>query len=53
MTHASVPHEQRVKLGIDDSLIRLSVGVESCTDLIQDLKAALDAVVETSTHKTE
>jgi hypothetical protein len=44
MTHASVPAEQRALLGIDDSLIRLSVGVESCTDLIEDLKAALSAV---------
>jgi cystathionine gamma-lyase len=50
MTHASVPHEQRVKLGIDDSLVRLSVGVESCTDLIQDLKAALAAAIGTNTH---
>jgi cystathionine gamma-lyase len=48
MTHASVPAEQRALLGIDDSLIRLSVGVESCTDLIEDLKAALAAV--TGTH---
>jgi cystathionine gamma-lyase len=44
MTHASVPAEQRALLGIDDSLIQLSVGVESCTDLIEDLKAALAAV---------
>ena len=44
MTHASVPDAERAKLGIDDSLIRLSVGVESCTDLIEDLRSALDAV---------
>jgi cystathionine beta-lyase/cystathionine gamma-synthase len=43
MTHASVPDDQRAKLGIDDSLIRLSVGVESCADLIKDLDAALAA----------
>ncbi len=44
MTHASVPPEQRKKLGIDDSLIRLSVGVEDCDDLIADLKQAFDQV---------
>lgn len=44
MTHASVPDEERAKLGIDDSLIRLSVGVESCKDLIEDLRAALDSI---------
>lgn len=44
MTHASVPDDQRAKLGIDDSMIRLSVGVESCNDLIHDLQQALDAV---------
>jgi hypothetical protein len=59
MTHASVPAEQRALLGIDDSLIRLSVGVESCTDLIEDLKAALAAVTTaieingTKTHWNE
>jgi cystathionine gamma-lyase len=45
MTHASVPDAERVKLGIDDSLIRLSVGIESCADLIEDLRCALQAVV--------
>ncbi len=44
MTHASVPIEQRKKLGIDDSLIRLSVGVEDCDDLIADLKQAFEQV---------
>jgi len=43
MTHASVPDGQRALLGIDDTLIRLSVGVESCSDLIADLENALDA----------
>lgn len=42
MTHASVPPENRKALGIDDSLIRLSVGVEDCEDLIEDLKNAFD-----------
>ncbi len=40
MTHASVPAEQRKALGIDDSLIRLSVGVEDVDDLLQDLEQA-------------
>ncbi len=44
MTHASVPAEQRKTLGIDDSLIRLSVGVEDCEDLLADLKQAFDKV---------
>lgn len=43
MTHASVPPEQRALLGIDDTLIRLSVGIESCGDLMQDLDQALNA----------
>ncbi len=40
MTHASVPAEQRKKIGIDDSLIRLSVGIEDFDDLLADLKHA-------------
>ena len=41
MTHASIPAEQRASLGISDGLVRLSVGVEDCEDLIEDLKQAL------------
>ena len=41
MTHASLPAELRAKLGIDDSLVRLSVGVEDVDDLIADLDQAL------------
>ncbi|MBA3564720.1 MAG: cystathionine gamma-synthase [Gammaproteobacteria bacterium] len=40
MTHASVPTEQRLALGLSDSLIRLSVGVEDVDDLIPDLRHA-------------
>jgi len=40
MTHASVPAEQRAKLGITDSLIRISTGLEDAEDLIDDLKNA-------------
>src|SRR5713101_2813962 len=42
MTHASVPKEQREKLGVTDSLVRLSVGVEDLRDLVDDLKTALE-----------
>ena len=41
MTHASVPADVRAHLGIDDALLRLSVGVEDCADLIADLERAL------------
>lgn len=41
MTHASVPAEERKKLGISDSLIRLSIGLEETEDLIGDLENAL------------
>ncbi len=41
MTHASVPPEARAKLGIDDSLVRLSIGIEDTDDLLGDLESAL------------
>jgi cystathionine gamma-lyase len=41
MTHASVPAERRAALGVDDSLVRFSVGVEDVADLRDDLEAAL------------
>jgi len=41
MTHASIPREERMKSGVVDSLIRLSVGIEDIEDLINDLKNAL------------
>lgn len=41
MTHASIPYEERQKIGLLDSLIRLSVGIEDAEDLIEDLKNAL------------
>jgi len=43
MTHASVPEEMRIKLGITDKLIRLSIGLETEQDLIADIKQALEA----------
>ncbi|HEY8404683.1 MAG TPA: cystathionine gamma-synthase [Flavobacteriales bacterium] len=44
MTHASIPREERIKTGLVDSLLRLSVGVEDQEDLIEDLKQALELV---------
>jgi len=44
MTHASVPKEQREALGVTDSLVRLSVGVEDVRDLIDDLQFAFVAI---------
>ncbi len=41
MTHASIPREERIKNGLADSLIRLSVGVEDAEDLIDDLTKAI------------
>jgi cystathionine beta-lyase/cystathionine gamma-synthase len=43
MTHSSLPEEKRLALGIDDGLIRLSVGIESEADLLRDLDQALSA----------
>ncbi|MFT7032631.1 MAG: cystathionine gamma-lyase [Cyclobacteriaceae bacterium] len=42
MTHASIPREERIKAGLKDSLIRLSVGIEDVEDLIEDLEKALE-----------
>ena len=42
MTHASLPAETRDKIGITDGLIRLSVGIESVEDLIDDIHQALN-----------
>jgi cystathionine gamma-lyase len=44
MTHGSMPAEQRVALGIDDTLVRLSVGVEDLDDLQEDLAVALEEI---------
>lgn len=42
MTHASIPREKRLNSGIQDSLVRLSCGIEDADDLIQDLENALE-----------
>ena len=44
MTHASVPKERRLKLGIHDNLIRISVGIEDVEDLVQDLERGFKAI---------
>ncbi len=41
MTHASIPREERIKNGLTDSLIRLSVGIEDADDLVEDLQTAI------------
>ncbi|HQU56538.1 MAG TPA: cystathionine gamma-synthase [Chitinophagaceae bacterium] len=43
MTHASIPREERIKNGLSDSLIRVSVGIEDADDLIDDLAQAIGA----------
>ena len=44
MSHASVPEERRLKLGISDNLIRVSVGIEDVEDLVQDLEKGFKAI---------
>jgi cystathionine beta-lyase/cystathionine gamma-synthase len=41
MTHASIPREERIRNGLSDSLIRLSVGIEDAEDLVADLRNAI------------
>lgn len=50
MTHASVPENERRVLGITDTLIRLSVGLEDEADIIEDLEQALAAAVSNIQH---
>jgi len=45
MTHATVPPEDRNRLGITDGLVRISVGIEDVEDLINDLDQALSRIV--------
>jgi cystathionine beta-lyase/cystathionine gamma-synthase len=42
MTHASVPPERRAAIGLTDSLVRISAGIEDPQDLIEDLQQALE-----------
>ncbi len=52
MTHATIPPEQRARIGIGDSLVRLSVGIEDVDDLRADLTEALAAMRATSASTT-
>lgn len=45
MTHSVIPKEERVKAGIKDSLVRLSVGIEAVEDIVDDLKQSLDKLI--------
>jgi len=49
MTHASLPPEERSRLGIGDGLVRLSVGLENPADIIADLEQAITHAVSTTT----
>jgi cystathionine beta-lyase/cystathionine gamma-synthase len=44
MTHGAIPEETRIALGITESLVRLSVGVEDVEDLREDLRSAFEAI---------
>lgn len=50
MTHAGVPKSEREKAGISDELVRCSIGIEACDDVIADLEQALAKVSETELH---
>ncbi len=44
MTHASIPKEDRKKIGLSDGLLRMSIGIENSEDLLEDIKQALDVL---------
>jgi len=46
MTHAMISREERLAGGLEDGLIRISVGIERCSDLVNDVKNSLDSVME-------
>lgn len=53
MTHGDVPREQRLRVGLTDGLIRLSVGLEDPADIIADLSQAIDAASKLTETNTE
>ncbi|KAL7542443.1 hypothetical protein ACHAXR_011788 [Thalassiosira sp. AJA248-18] len=53
MTHAMIPREDRIAGGLDDGLIRISVGIERASDLVEDLKSSLDTVMEEEREREE
>jgi len=52
MTHAMIPREDRLAGGLDDGLIRISVGIERASDLVEDLKLSLDRVMENEAEQS-
>jgi cystathionine gamma-lyase/homocysteine desulfhydrase len=44
MTHASIPEQERNRLGVTPGLVRISVGIEDVEDLVDDLERALEAI---------
>lgn len=50
MTHASIPRDKRLSSGVQDSLIRLSCGIEDADDLIKDIETALESLKIKTTH---
>jgi len=50
MTHASIPREKRLNSGVQDSLIRLSCGIEEADDLIKDMETAFEALKSKKIH---
>jgi hypothetical protein len=50
MTHASIPASERARLGLSDTLVRLSPGCEHPDDLVEDLTEGLDALVAARKH---
>ena len=46
MTHGSIPKEERERRGISDGLLRLSVGIEDASDLLEDLREVLEATAD-------
>ena len=44
MSHASLPADERRRLGVGDGLLRLSVGIEDVADILEDLESGLNAV---------
>lgn len=53
MTHAGIPPEEKVKMGIFDNLVRLSIGIEHVDDLMWDIEQALDGLREKTIMKNE
>ncbi|MGC2624456.1 MAG: PLP-dependent transferase, partial [Candidatus Acidiferrales bacterium] len=51
MTHASIPAEERAKLGLSDTLIRLSPGCENAKDLVDDLIEGLEQIEKARSEK--